>query len=94
MPCATRVMPNGAIAIVCSRGPSVRRWLRRCIVCHRREDQTALVLCDGVTSDGETCDTPVCQVHAVHVDPDSDYCPAHVQCALPVEEPRRAHADP
>ena len=86
MPCVSVQRPDGSVMIMCSRGPVAWRWLRKCVVCHRREDQTALVLCDGVTSGGETCDTPVCQVHAVHVDPDADYCPAHVQCAGPLQE--------
>jgi len=77
MPCTVRATGAGGVALVCSRGP--RRRLRRCAVCQRREAQTALVLCDAPIVGGTTCDAAVCPAHAVHREPDLDYCPRHAQ---------------
>lgn len=35
-------------------------------------------LCDHPTSDGHTCDMPLCSEHAATVGPDLHRCPAHM----------------
>jgi hypothetical protein len=81
MPCDVIERQGVGVALVCSRGP---RRLRRCIVCQRSEAQTPLVLCDAVVrpdkvKGSRTCDAAVCARHAVHREPDLDYCPRHAQ---------------
>lgn len=47
-----------------------------CVVCQTTRDIT---LCDFPLTGrkaGQTCDRPVCRHHAMHEDPDTDYCPA------------------
>mgnify|MGYP001566962773 CR=1 FL=1 len=61
--------------IVCSRMAPAKN----CVVCHT---QYNIKLCDyPLTGDkqGQTCDRPVCGTHAVHQDPDTDYCPSHAR---------------
>ncbi len=72
MPCNPIKLPGGGSAIICSRGP--RR--KPCCHCGRPSDK----LCDfpltGAKA-GSTCDRPVCENHAIHREPDTDYCPTH-----------------
>ena len=78
MPCRTIPLPGGGTAIVC--GPRVRRPLRRCVVCNVPDTLATMKLCDGPRNGGkpgQTCDAPVCVEHALHIEPDTDYCPAH-----------------
>jgi hypothetical protein len=77
MACRTISIPGRGIAIVC--GPSRRRTPRRCIVCHCPDWLATMKLCDYALGPGpsQTCDRPVCVEHAYHVEPDTDYCPAH-----------------
>ena len=63
--------------IVCSRRP--RR--RPCAYCRTQHEK----LCDHVLPNGDTCDTPLCLVHAHHIAPDTDYCPAHKLLHLSAE---------
>lgn len=91
MPCRTVETSHGLV-FVCSRR---RRWSnpsRRCVVCDRPETMVAIRLCDApvprpaITGGRQsltttTCDAVVCIHHAVHVDPDTDYCPRHASCA-------------
>src|SRR5215475_3517055 len=82
MSCRTIPLPGGATAIVC--GPRVRRPIRRCIVCNGPDTRCTMKLCDGLLDGGkpgQTCDAPVCVEHAVHVKPDTDYCPQHAHLA-------------
>jgi len=81
------VSPCGRIgnAIVCSRGPgraSARAPRRACAYCRRPHEK----LCDHVLSNGRTCDTRLCLIHAHHLAPDLDYCPAHKVFHLPTAE--------
>jgi hypothetical protein len=59
-------------ALVCTRGTPAQR----CVVCRTTRD---LKLCDGPhptkRDPKRTCDAPVCRHHALHVDPDWDFCP-------------------
>lgn len=67
MNCRTVKTPHG-FAIVCvPRTPA-----RRCIVC----GHPASKLCDHPQGK-RTCDAPLCERHAVHIAPDTDYCPDH-----------------
>ena len=77
MPCNRVDMGNGNYAIVCSRG---HRKPKKCAYCDRDGTQ----LCDhrmGPVVFGQpapaTCDTPMCRLHAHHVEPDTDLCRAH-----------------
>jgi hypothetical protein len=78
MPCRT-VQTSQGIAIVCSRGSGPAPT--RC-VCHRSARWATLKLCDfpltGAKT-GQTCDRVVCTVHALHLEPATDYCPAHAR---------------
>ena len=80
MTCNVVTNTDGGLVVVCSRGPHI---LRRCVVCHRSERQTALVLCDAVVRPDatrrRTCDEALCAQHATHQDPDTDFCPAHAR---------------
>jgi len=80
MPCRTVVIPGGGIAIVCSRGSTANH--RRCVVCKLPGNQCDMKLCDyplhGEKA-GQTCDRPICRDHALHVEPDTDFCPAHAR---------------
>jgi hypothetical protein len=76
MRCRVLPLTGGGVAIVC--GPFHHRQQRRCCVCHVPETLATLKLCDGPPLRGRgTCDQPVCVDHAVHVEPDIDYCPRH-----------------
>ena len=78
MPCRTVPIPGGGLALVC--GPRPR--LRRCVVCHVPEPLATIRLCDAPQANGRgTCDAVVCVEHAVHVEPDTDYCPVHGRLA-------------
>lgn len=71
MPCTRVDLGDGTFAIACTRG----RKPRRCAYCSAPGTQ----LCDHVVGAGsQTCDTPVCREHAHHVEPDRDYCRAHL----------------
>lgn len=70
-------LPDGSVAhaIVCSRGS---RSSFPCVVCGKPNTK----LCDGkpgtwpnIKAKDGTCSAPLCDAHAYHVDPDSDYCP-------------------
>jgi len=95
MPCRTLSIPGGGFAIVCSRGSNPRRT---CVVCHRGERSTDMKLCDFPlhgAKKGQTCDRSLCAAHAYHIEPDTDYCPAHARLMqseqLPLVEVR--HGD-
>jgi hypothetical protein len=75
MPCRTIHLPGRGTAIVC--GPRVRRPLRRCSVCNCPETMCTMKLCDYPVSDSQTCDCPICVEHALHIEPNTDYCPQH-----------------
>ena len=77
MPCRTLRLADGRIAIAC--GPRVRRPLLRCVVCGCPNTMCSMKLCDGPGLQPDTtCDRPVCTEHAVHRDPNTDFCPQHV----------------
>lgn len=74
MGCETLRFPDGTTAIVCG----VKRKRVPCSICNRPGDK----LCDGErgrTLGGKviTCDVPLCNQCAQHVEPDTDYCPKH-----------------
>ena len=75
IPVATEHGQAYGYAIVCSRKAPVKR----CVTCGTQYD---IKLCDfpltGEKS-GQTCDRPVCGAHALYVEPDTDYCPAHTR---------------
>lgn len=81
--------PNGhrMRGFVCSRGARPRR--KRCTVC----GDLCELLCDGPASStdpsSESCDAPICPAHALHVEPNRDYCPAHRH--MPVRCPHCGH---
>ena len=77
MGCEVVKMPGGGTAIVCSRG---RKPKPRC-ACGRPSTK----LCDGPKPNGKTCDEPLCNEHAVHHEPDTDYCPLCALDAPPVQ---------
>jgi hypothetical protein len=81
MPCQTIHLPGRGTAIVC--GPRLRRHIRRCIACNCPDTMCTMKLCDYPLPGkaGRTCDAPVCVEHARHVEPDTDYCPQHIQLA-------------
>jgi hypothetical protein len=91
MPCRHVHRPGGGYAIVC--GPRVRRSIRRCVVCNCPDTMATMKLCDYPLQDklGRTCDAPVCVEHAMHVEPDTDYCPQHAPTG---EETRYVVDDP
>jgi hypothetical protein len=77
MVCSVVKLPNGASAIVCGPRPRSKPCSHPgCGVRH------ASKLCDWPIGGGKTCDKPLCEAHAVHVGPDTDYCRGH-------EEPRQ-----
>jgi hypothetical protein len=69
MPCTVVRLPDGAAAMVCSRG---RR--HSCRYCAR----VATLRCDGKLPDGKRCNAWICADHATHVGTDLDLC-AHCQ---------------
>ena len=79
MPCnVIRDTQGRAIGFACSRG---RQKVTPCAQCGAPSTK----LCDGLTSnitgnllqDTRTCDKPLCDKCAVHVEPDKDYCSEH-----------------
>jgi len=69
MPCEVR-----GNAIICSR----RSAPKRCEFCGRPGGK----LCDYKLTgakEGKTCDRSLCAKCAVHVHPDTDYCPTHAR---------------
>lgn len=68
MSCETVRMPDGGLAIVCTRG---KRPARKC-ACGR----PATLQCDYPVEHG-TCDEWLCKSCAVHVGHNRDYCPSH-----------------
>jgi hypothetical protein len=78
--------PGGRRVLVC--GPTARRPVRRCIVCNQPETLCTIRLCDGpqptTRNPARTCDAVLCTDHAVHVEPDTDFCP---RCARLRQEP-------
>ncbi len=74
MPCEHRDLGNGAHAIICSRASRPKP----CSVCGRPGGK----LCDFPLKGekaGKTCDRSLCARCATHVEPDTDYCPAHAK---------------
>ena len=74
MPCH-HVSTSRGMAIVCTRG-SRSPQPQRCVCCGGTRD---IKLCDGPhptqRNPQSTCDAPICRYHALHVEPDWDYCP-------------------
>ena len=70
MVCRTVDLPGGGRAIVC--GPRQRR---QCSVAGCGAWSTAE--CDWPMGKGRTCDAHLCARHAVHLEPDVDYCAHH-----------------
>ena len=86
-------LPGGGFAIVCGRGTRQKR----CTHCGRPSDK----LCDFPLSGklaGKTCDRPICQKCAMHVDPDLDYCRPHAEMierdGMPAAEKQAAMPKP
>lgn len=76
MKCTTIKLPDGGMAIACSRG----RKTERCRWCERTP---GVFLCDwkiGKKDSGapKTCDKPLCAKHALEVAPEKHICPEHV----------------
>ena len=82
MPCRIVTLPGYDRALACSRERYPRQ--RRCIVCNVPESMATIKLCDGPALRGSgTCDQVLCVDHALHVDPDLDYCPTHARLIQP-----------
>lgn len=80
IPVATEHGMEYAHAIVCGS-----REVKRCVECKTTRN---IKLCDWPLTGakaGQTCDRPVCSEHALHREPDTDYCPAHAQLAQQVQ---------
>ncbi len=78
MPCHPLSRRTDYYAIVCTR--TRRPRMRRCVVCNQPETSTSLVLCDyRDTPQGRTCSAALCADHALHVEPNLDYCPTHAR---------------
>jgi len=63
-----------AVGFACTRG----QRLKRCFKCGR----PGAKLCDFKLTGpmaGKTCDMSLCELCATHVEPDTDYCPAHAR---------------
>ena len=74
MPCRYVHLPGGGYAIVCGRG----QHSKPCDICHRPGGK----LCDYPlrgAKQSKTCDRSLCAACAVHVEPDTDYCPSHAR---------------
>ena len=76
MSCRTIRLSGGHHVIVC--GPRIRQPLRRGVVGNVPETMASIKLCDAPVGTG-TCDAVVCVEHAVHVEPDTDFCSQHAQ---------------
>lgn len=72
MVCEKVRMPDGGIAIMCSRNK--RKPAPTCQYCHCVGEK----LCDGPHPKRDTCDKRMCSYCAYHVDPDLDFCPDHI----------------
>ena len=61
--------------------------MRRCVVGNCPETMDSMKLCDALVlgKPGQTCDAAVCVDHALHREPDTEYCP---QQATLVQEKR------
>ncbi|HEY3837688.1 MAG TPA: hypothetical protein VGL72_14000 [Bryobacteraceae bacterium] len=71
MPCYHVKLPGGGTAIVkVGNAPG-----RKCSVCGTKTRNYRL--CDFPVGNGKTCSAVLCQLHGVHVEPDSDFCPPH-----------------
>lgn len=72
MPCDTVKLPDGAFAMVCSRG---RRGKppARCFYCTTPSSR----LCDYPAGSGKTCDRPLCLNCTTEVAKDTDMCKEH-----------------
>jgi hypothetical protein len=80
MPCYMMRLADGGVAIVCARGRQGKQ--KRCHVCNCPESITTMKLCDYPVAGkkrSQTCDKPICIEHALHVEPDTDYCPEHAK---------------
>jgi hypothetical protein len=76
MACIPFELPSGARGFVC--GPTRRRKVLRCSVCHVPDTLATMRLCDWrAPGKRKTCDRPVCVEHAMRVGPEKDYCPTH-----------------
>lgn len=78
MTCRPIELPGGITGWVCTRGQSSRP--APCSVPHCGRYHTRL--CDFPLAGrkaGKTCDAKLCDVHAVSVGPERDYCPAHAR---------------
>jgi hypothetical protein len=77
MSCYVVGTKRGGVAILCTR--TTRPPVRRCLVCNQPETLCTIRLCDGPhptrRNPALTCDAVICTDHAVHVEPDTDYCP-------------------
>jgi len=62
-------LSDGTPAIVCGTFPGEKH----CVVC----GTFATRLCDHRTSDGRTCDAPLCDEHTTRLSAERDYCPFH-----------------
>jgi hypothetical protein len=71
MPCIVDVLDDGSLLFCCGEGLDDIR----CSVCSSWAD----VLCDWHLDlpRSRTCDAPLCRIHALHVEAEVDYCPAH-----------------
>lgn len=74
MACDSVRLPNGAIAIVCSRGGR-RLKAEPCSVCGKAAGR----LCDFPTGKGRTCDAPLCSSCSTKLSGDRDLCPDHAK---------------
>jgi hypothetical protein len=86
MPCHHVDLGNGTRAIICTRGRT-----QRCKYCGRPSTK----LCDWPLAGekkGKTCDIPMCERCAAHIEPDTDYCKAHN--ALYLEQPKQPWIQP
>ena len=75
MPCRTVSLPGGGYAIVCGgHGPRQKP----CVYCGKPSSKLCDFPIEGAK--GETCDRPLCERCAVHVEgKDEDYCHAHAK---------------
>jgi hypothetical protein len=70
MTCDTVKLPNGVIAIVCSRGRRQNCSMPRCT-------RPGTLLCDYPVAEGRTCDRRMCKTHAAKIAANKHYCPQH-----------------
>ena len=73
MACATMKIPGGGFAIVCGLPKP-----KRCVYCGRPSTKLCDYPLEGQKK-GKTCDRPMCDKCATHVEPDTDYCWPHAQ---------------